>query len=105
MTIHESFGVDHLKGKDRVCFNDRDERFFGISKEFMKTIFDFEPGEYLINDESSLHDFTGLDERDLSDIQKRIQDLYGIDVSDIDSGDLTEIFTRIYQKTDYSGRF
>jgi hypothetical protein len=30
------------------------DRFFGISKEFMKKIFDFDPGEYLISDESSL---------------------------------------------------
>lgn len=74
------------------------DRFFGISKEFMKKIFDFEPGEYLISDESSLHDFTGLDEMDLSDIQKRIQDVYDIDVSDIESGNLLDIFARIYKK-------
>ena len=73
------------------------DRFFGISKEFMKKIFDFEPGEYLITDESSLHDFTRLDEMELSDIQIRIQDEYGIDISDIESGNLIEIFTRIYK--------
>ena len=75
------------------------DKFFAISKEFMKKIFDFEPGEYLITDESSLHDFTGLDEMELSDIQIRIQDEYGIDVSNIESGNLIEIFTRIF-KTD-----
>jgi hypothetical protein len=51
----------------------------------------------LITDESSLHDFTGLDEMGLSDIQKRIQDVYDIDVSDMESGNLLEIFTRIYE--------
>jgi len=39
-----------------------------------------------------------LDEKNLSDIQKRIQDEYDIDVSDIESGNLLEIFTRIYHK-------
>ena len=73
------------------------DRFFGISSEFMKKIFDFEPGEYLITDESSLHDFTGLDEMELSDIQIRIRDEYRIDVSDIESGNLIEICTRIYK--------
>ncbi len=74
------------------------ERFFGVSKEFMKKIFNFEPGEYLISDESSLYDFTGLDEMELSDIQKRIQDEYDTDVSDIESGNLLEIFKRIYYR-------
>ena len=73
------------------------DRFFGISKEFMKKIFDFEPGEYLITDESSLHDFTGLDEMERTDIQRRVQDEYGIDISEIESGNLIEIFKAIYK--------
>ncbi len=74
------------------------DRFFEISEEFMKKVFDFGPGEYFISDESSLHDFTGLDEMEFSDIQKRIQDVYDIDVSDIESGNLLEIFKRIHNK-------
>jgi hypothetical protein len=74
------------------------DKFFGISKEFMKNIFDLDAGEYLISDESSLHDFTGLDEMELSDIHIKVQDVYGIDVSGIESGNLLEIFTRIYHK-------
>ena len=70
--------------------------FMGISEEFMRKIFDFEPGEYLITDESSLYDFTGLDEMELTDIQKKIQDLYDLDVSDIASLNLLEIFMRIH---------
>ena len=73
------------------------DRFFGISKEFMKKIFDLEAGEYLISDESSLYDFTGMDEMELSDIQIKIQDEYGIDVSDIEFGNFLEIFIRIYK--------
>ena len=74
------------------------DRFLDISEKFMKKIFDFESREYLISDESSLHDFTGLDEMELYDIQKRIQDVYDIDVFDIESGNLIEIFTRIHHK-------
>lgn len=74
------------------------DMFLDISEEFMKKIFDFEAGEYLITDESSLHDFTGLDEMKLTDIQKKIQDVFDIDVSDIESGNLLEILTRIYHR-------
>lgn len=70
--------------------------FLNISEDFMKKIFNFEPDEYLISDESSLFDFTGLDEMELTDVQKRIQDVYDLDVSDIASGNLLEIFMRIH---------
>ncbi len=70
--------------------------FVEIYEEFMRKIFDFEPGEYLITDESSLYDFTSLDEMELTDIQKKIQDVYDLDVSDIASGNLLDIFMRIH---------
>lgn len=72
------------------------DMFLDISEDFMKKIFNFEPEEYLISDESSLFDFTGLDEIELTDIQKKIQDVYDLDVSDIASGNLLEIFMRIH---------
>lgn len=74
------------------------DMFLDISEEFMKKIFDFKPGEYLITDESSLYDFTGLDEMELTDIQKKIKDIFDIDVSDIESGNLFEIFMRIHRR-------
>lgn len=72
------------------------DMFLDISEDFMKKIFNFEPEEYLISDESSLFDFTGLDEIELTDIQKKIQDVYDLDVSDIASRNLLEIFMRIH---------
>ena len=51
-----------------------------------------------ISDLSSLHDFTGLNEWDLTDIQKKIRDVYDLDISDIESGNLLEIFKRIHNK-------
>ena len=74
------------------------DMFLKISDEFKKKIFDFEPGEYLISDESSLHDFTGLNDWDFADIQKKIRDVYGLDISDIESGNLLEIFKKIHNK-------
>ena len=61
----------------------------------MNKIFGLGLGEYLVSDESSLYDFTGLDEMQLPDIHKKIQEAYNIDVSDIKSKNLLEIFKRI----------
>jgi hypothetical protein len=71
------------------------DKFRAISEDFMNRVFGLEPGEYLISDESSLYDFTGLDEMELPDIHKKIQEMYNINVSDIKSRNLLEIFKRI----------
>lgn len=71
------------------------DKFCAISEDFMNKIFGLGPGEYLISDESSLYDFTGLDEMQLPDIHKKIQEIYNIDISDIKSRNLLEIFKRI----------
>jgi hypothetical protein len=74
------------------------DMFLDISEDFMNRIFNFEPEDYRISDESSLFDFTGLDEMELTDIQKKIEDVYDLDVSDIESGNLLEIFKRIHRR-------
>ncbi len=74
------------------------ELFKAIAEEFMLRIFEFEPGQYLITDESSLHDFTGVDEMELVDIEGKIAEVYGIDVSDLKTGRLVEIFVRIHER-------
>ena len=61
----------------------------------MNKVFGLEPGEYLISDESNLYDFSGLDEMQLPDIHKKIQEMFNIDVSEIKSRNLLEIFRRI----------
>ena len=88
-----------LKGK-KITFDTTTgiDKYYKISKDFMKKIFDFEPGDYLITDESSLCDFSGLEEMELTDIQNKIRDVYDSDVSDIKSGNLLEIFMRIHKK-------
>lgn len=92
-----------LKGK-RIEFASTAgiERFEAIAEEFMLQIFEFEAGEYLITDESSLHDFTGVDEMALADIQEKIARVYDIDVSDLKSARLLEIFVRIHERASKS---
>lgn len=50
-----------FKGK-KITFasTERIEEFKEIASEFMREIFDLLPGEYLISDESDLHDFTEI---------------------------------------------
>ncbi len=74
------------------------ELFDQIAEEFMLRIFGFEAGDYLITDESGLYDFTGVDDMKLADIYQRIRDEYGLDVSDLKSGRLLEIFVRIHDQ-------
>lgn len=59
----------------------------------MKIVFKMERGTYLITDESSLHDFKGVEDMDLQDIYGEIHRAFNIDVTDIQSGNLLEIFT------------
>ena len=74
------------------------DRFWDIAEDFMRRIFGFESGDYLITDESSLFDFTGVDDMEIADIHKQIRDVYGLDVSDIESGNLLEVFRRIHDR-------
>jgi len=68
------------------------EMFFEIAEDFMQRILDVESWDYLITDESSLWDFTGRDKQEIDDIHKKIQAVYDLDVSDIPTGNLLEIF-------------
>jgi len=69
-----------------------------ICENFMKRIFDMTPSDYLITDESRLHDFTGIDETDLTLIHDRIRTEYGLDVSHLSSGNLLEILETIRRR-------
>ena len=71
--------------------------FRSLADEFMEEIFSMEPGSYLITDESSLRDFQGVEDLELPDIHRKIFEVYGVDVSDIVSGNLVEVFVRIHK--------
>lgn len=92
-----------LKGK-RIEFASTSgiELFRSIAADFMLRILRFEAGEYLITDESSIHDFTGVEDMELADIKTKIAQIYDIDMSDLESGRLLEIFVRIHERASES---
>jgi hypothetical protein len=63
----------------------------------MLNIFGFEPGQYLITDLSNLHDCAGVDDMELADIFRKVRDVDALDVADLESGNLLEIFRRWYE--------
>ena len=74
------------------------ETFANVAEDFMLNIFGFEAGHYLITDLSSLHDFVGVDDMKFVDILARIRDVYRLDVADLPSGNLLEIFKRLHER-------
>jgi len=68
-----------------------------LQDEFISRILGFSPGSpVFISDQSSLEDFG--DEAYVSELQRRIGEVYGVDVSDLKGGLLCEIFERIRTK-------
>jgi len=63
----------------------------------MLTLFGFDPGQYLLTDLSSLHDFVGVDDMEIGDMLTRIREVYGLDVADLPNGNLLEIFRRLHE--------
>ena len=66
-----------------------------IVDHFMSAIFDLDPGDYLITDESDILDFTPIDESDTGAIWRRVEAVYGVALSDVNSGRLVKIFEAI----------
>jgi acyl carrier protein len=90
---------DVLSGK-RITFapTDQVESFGVLVNDFMSSIFELEPGEHMITDESDLLDFTPLDSSDTTEIWARISELYGIARSDVSSERLIAVLAPIQQK-------
>lgn len=65
-----------------------------LADDFMKRILDLDSKECLITDESSAFDFVDFTEEEL---RRRILEAYNLDISDIKSGNLLEIFRRIHK--------
>ena len=90
---------DRFKGKTiTYASTERIEAFTRLSDEFMERIFDLEPGEYLISDESDLLDFTDFGSSATTEIWKRITEAYGVSLADVRSERFVEIFAAICQR-------
>jgi hypothetical protein len=66
-----------------------------LSEDFIHRVFGLEWA--CISDESSLWDFHADESNDV--LLARIKDVYGVDVSDIESAKLTDIFERIAERS------
>ena len=88
-----------FKGK-KITFaaTARIEEFMQIAGDFMEEIFELQPGEYMISDESDVRDFTGMGSSSTSDIWKRIKEVYGVEQSDVGSDRFVNIFTEIARR-------
>ena len=75
-------------------FEDLIERF---CRKVLFDVVDVDGGLPLVTDESSLIDFTGLEETkpSLDDLVTRIEDVYGIACDDIDPPTLVRVFARL----------
>jgi hypothetical protein len=69
-----------------------------LAAEFMSQIFELDPGDYLITDETDLVDFTPFAESATTEIWARIENEYGIGESDVGSGLLVRIFEAISKR-------
>ncbi|MGY5853233.1 MAG: hypothetical protein RTU92_06670 [Candidatus Thorarchaeota archaeon] len=66
-----------------------------VAKDFIEAIVGFSYSNVFISDRSSIWDFSNLWNEDESEIFGRIRERYGVDVSDIEDGNLVKIFERI----------
>ena len=64
-----------------------------IAADFLERVFGMDRRDCLISDESSLWDFRA--DQSKEQVLLRIQESYGIDVSDVKDGNLVTVFKRI----------
>lgn len=111
MDVKRAADIVHTSKEDKVitrnCFRgkkvtfgsrERIEKFEKIAHEFMEWIFDLEPGEYLIIDESDVRDFTEMGSADTSGLWKRIDEVYGIVNEEVRSRRLVDILSHVAQR-------
>jgi hypothetical protein len=71
------------------------DAFAEIAAHFMSAIFELDPGDYLITDESDVLDFVSIEISDTDDIWRKIEATYGVTLPDVNSGRLAKIFAAI----------
>jgi len=67
-----------------------------LARDFFRRVLDLNFDECFISDESSLWDFHDAENND--ELNERILLAYGVDVSDIDSGNLADVFERLVSR-------
>jgi len=69
------------------------DRYWGVVSRIIEEVLGFESDGIFVSDESSLYDFESVG--DVVKFQAQIKQIYGVDVSTIDSGNLVEIAQKI----------
>ena len=88
-----------FKGKNVVfATSSRIDAIRELADEFMFEVFDFDAGEYLISDESSLLDFTEIGSGDTSKLWQNICSRYGVDAGDVSSDKIVDILYVIHSR-------
>ena len=67
-----------------------------LARDFFRRILNLNYDECFISNESSLWDFHGADNNE--HLNEKILLTYGVDVSDIESGNLADVFTRLVSR-------
>ena len=75
---------------------ERVQNHHDIADDFFRRVLELNYQECFISDQSALWDFHG--EESNEHLHRKIWDMYRVDVSDIDSGNLVKIFERIENK-------
>lgn len=85
-----------FKGK-RITFasTDRVKEFKAISDDFMFEVFDLEPGDYVISDESDLLDFVSFAEEEAVGAWDRMQGRYALNRESLQSTRLIDVFAEL----------
>jgi len=88
-----------FKGKTiTFASTERIDQFSEIAGEFMDEIFELQPGDYVISDESDVRDFTEMGSSDTSALWLAIRARYGVEESDVGSGRFVAIFAEIARR-------
>ncbi len=69
------------------------EQYEEVARDFFRTIFDVDYNNVLITDGSSLWDFPMVETK--AELTARVEKAYSIDITDIEHGNLAEIFKKI----------
>ena len=72
------------------------EQNWDIVCQLISEVLGFSPDQVFVSDQSSLWDFT--EGEDIASYQGKIEEIFGVDVSDIESGNLVEISKSISDK-------
>ena len=94
MTVKESKGDLPRPGTGLPLeFESGDEldRYWGIASRIIEEVLGYDPNGIFVSDGSSLCDFSFSEDEGISQYQNKIEEIFGVDISQIESGNLVEI--------------